>query len=231
MIFTTMAIQSRSDKLKKIWLLGAGKFGQLALERIIRCFPQVEITLVDVRAQVTGAEGVTVVCEEGISWLADNMQREETADMIIPCLPVHMVAEWMKLKISANYEVSAVPLPTHLVARLPSPIKNGESQLYLSHAEFLCPDNCGEPEIFCTSTGKERAEDMFHLLANIDELPYIPFVVRSYQLLPGVGGIYPEDMWNLLDRVHNCLNKPLLIATACRCHGVLDGLRFRGKGL
>ncbi|MBW2683750.1 MAG: potassium transporter [Deltaproteobacteria bacterium] len=224
-----MSEQSKSDKFKKIWILGAGKFGQLALERIIRHLPEVEITLVDNRVQETAAKGVTVVCKEGISWLADNMQREETADMIIPSLPVHMVAEWMKLKSSANYGVSAVPLPTHLVARLPNPIKNGDSQLYLSHADFLCPDNCGEPELFCTSTGKERAEDMFHLLANIDESPYIPFVVRSYQLFPGVGAIYPEDMWSLLDRVHNFLNKPLLIATACRCHGVLDGLQFRAK--
>lgn len=226
-----MSEQSKPDKFKKIWILGAGKFGQLALERIIRHLPQVEITLVDVRAQVTGAGGATVVCEEGISWLADNMRREETVDMIVPSLPVHMVAEWLKLKSSANYEVSTVPLSKHLVAGLPNPIKNGDSQLYLSHADFLCPDNCGEPELFCTHTGKERAADMFHLLATIDESPYIPFVVRSHQLLPGVGGIYPEDMWSLLDRVHNCLNKPLLIATACRCHGVLDGLQFHRKGL
>ncbi len=226
-----MSTQSKSDKFKKIRILGAGKFGQLALGRIIRCLPDVEITLVDVRVQVTGAKGVTVVCEEGISWLADNMQREEIADMIIPSLPVHMVAEWLKLKSNADCEVTTVSLPTHLVAGLPHPIKNGDSQLYLSHADFLCPDNCGEPELFCTYTGEERAEDMFHLLANIDESPCIPFVVRSYQLLPGVGGIYPEDMWNLLDCVHNSLNKPLLIATACRCHGVLDGLQFRRKGL
>lgn len=224
-----MSEQSKSGKFKKIWILGAGKFGQLALERIIRYLPDVEITLVDNRVKLAAAAGATVVCEEGISWLADNMQREETVDMIIPSLPVHMVAEWLKLKSSTNYEVSAVPLPEHLVARLPNPIKNGDSQLYLSHADFLCPDNCGEPELFCTYTGKERAEDMFHLLANIDELPYIPFVVRSYQLLPGVGGIYPKDMWNLLDRVNNCLDKPLLIATACRCHGVLDGLQFCAK--
>ena len=226
-----MSEQSKSDELKKIWILGAGKFGQLALERIIHHLPQVEITLVDVRAQVTGAEGVAVVCEEGISWLAGNMQREETADMIIPSLPVHMVAEWLKLKNSANYEVSAVPLPQHLVARLPNSIKNGDSQLYISHADFLCPDNCGEPEYFCTYTGEERAEDMFHILANIDGSPYVPLVVRSYQLFPGGGGIYPEDMWNILDRLHNFMNKPLLIATACRCHGVVDGLQFGPKHL
>jgi len=226
-----MAKQSQANPLKKIWILGAGKFGQLALERISRHLPEVEITLVDNRVQVVAVERVSVVCEEGISWLAENMLREETADMIIPALPVHMVAEWLKLRSGAHYEVSTVPLPEQLVARLPHPITNGDSQLYLSHADFFCPDNCGEPELFCTYTGEERAENMFHLLENIDELPYVPFVVRSYQLFPGVGGIYPGDMWNLLDRLHNFLNKPLLIATACRCHGVVDGLKFKPKHL
>ncbi|MBW1636681.1 MAG: potassium transporter [Deltaproteobacteria bacterium] len=225
-----MTIHSSPDLLKKIWILGGGKFGQLALKRIRHHLPRVKITLVDSRPDIAVEEGVTVVHEDGISWLAENLQREGTADMVIPSLPVHMVAEWLKVKGGKRWRISAVPLPDDLVAILPHPLRNGDSRLYISHADFLCPDNCGEPELICTYTGREREENLFDLVGRLDFPPFTPLVIRSYQLLPGVGGIYPEDMWDLLDNLPGLSGRFLLITTACRCHGVVDGLRFEMKG-
>ena len=70
---------------------------------------------------------------------------------------------------------------------------------------------------------------MFDLIGKLDYSPFIPLVIRSYQLLPGVGGVYPGDMWDLLDCLPAFSGRPLLLATACRCHGVVDGLQFEAR--
>ncbi len=220
-------MQIRSIPMKKIWVLGAGKFGRLALESILRHLPEVEITLIDSRATGVDVKGVTFFCEDGINWLVKNLEREGAPDMIIPAIPVHMVAEWMKEKSDGNATLAPAPFPKHLLTRIPHSLQNGDSQAYVSHADFLCPENCGEPELYCSYTGEERKEDMFRLLADLKDTGCTVLVVRSYQLFPGVGGIYPEDMWSLLDSAHNFLDKPLLVATACRCHGVVDCLQYR----
>ena len=94
-----MTPHSSTDLLKKIWILGGGKFGQLALDRIGHYLPWVEITLVDNRQEVEAVGGVTVVHGDGISWLVDHLRRGDAPDMVIPSLPVHMVAEWFKIEI------------------------------------------------------------------------------------------------------------------------------------
>lgn len=224
-----MIKQSRSAPMRKIWILGAGKFGRLAMESIVRHIPEVEITLVDKRVIEVDGKAVTSFCGDGVSWLAENMGRDDSPDMVIPAIPVHMLAEWLKTKSEGSYSIVPAPFPKHLMTRLPHPIQNGHSQVYVSHADFLCPDNCGEPELFCSYTGKERGEDMFRLLGKLKDTGCMSLVVRSYQLFPGVGGIYPGDMWRLLDSAYRFPDQPLLIATACRCHGVVDCLQFALK--
>ncbi len=210
--------------MKNIWILGAGKFGRIAYKRIVSRFPQSDVTVVDNVVEVSELTGVTTVFEDGISWLVRNLKRESRVDMIVPAIPLHVVVEWVKEKRAGICSVSPWPLPSNYLSQLPHPMCNGDSTVYVSHADFLCPDNCAEPESFCTYTGEKRAKDMFRLLRDLDVDGANSLVIRSYQLLPGVGGIYPRDLWNLLDRVEALDNQSLIIATACRCHGVVDGI-------
>lgn len=212
--------------MKKIWILGGGKFGRLALESVRSNLPKVEITMIDSRQIETETMGVTHLCEDGIDWLVENLKRDGVVDMIIPAIPIHMVAEWLKKKRSGVHTIAPASFPDHFLTGLPNLVQNGKSQVYVSHADFLCPDNCGEPELLCSYTGEARGEDMFRLLENLHDADCKPLVIRSYQLFPGVGGIYPGDMWSLLDNAHRSLDKTLLISTACRCHGVVDCLQF-----
>ena len=214
----------KNMSMKKIWILGAGKFGRIAYKRLIDHLPHSEITVVDKRREVHGLTGVTTVFDDGISWLAGNLKKEDMVDMIIPAIPVHVAVEWLKEKCVGKYLVSSWSLPLSYISQLPHPISSGKSTVYVSHADFFCPDNCAEPESICTYTGAKRAKDMFRLLQDINVDGTNLQVIRSYQLLPGVGGIYPQDLWNLLDRVETMDNEPLIIATACRCHGVVDGI-------
>jgi len=53
-------------------------------------------------------------------------------------------------------------------------------------------------------------------------------VVASRQLAPGVGGYAPRRLLDLAATVAKAPG-PLLIATACRCHGVVHGLQRKGE--
>jgi hypothetical protein len=112
---------------------------------------------------------------------------------------------------------------------MPHALRGNAGQAYVSHADFICPDNCPEPEKICTHTGKPRPLDLFRLLGNVDFDDVLPIVIRSHQLLPGVGGIYPADLLDALDIVRKNSHRPLMIATACRCHGVVDFMRLEKK--
>ncbi len=208
-------------KMKKIWILGGGRFGRLALKHTARHLPRAEITVIDKSEKLEKFPGVEAVRGDGVSWLVQHLSRDSDVDLIIPAIPVHVVAGWLKLVAGRQYKVSSATVPESYVAELPNVMAGGDSTVYVSHADFLCPDNCGEPEKFCTVTGKPRSEDMFRLLERAGAL-----VIRSHQLYPGVGGIYPKDLWALYDRIAGLPAEPILVATACRCHGVVDGLLF-----
>ena len=212
--------------MKKIWILGSGRFGYLSVERTVRNLPEARITVVDRDGSLKKKipPGVNFINGDGINWLVQFLERDSDVDLIIPAVPVHVAVQWLKMMAGAEgYEVLSAAIPESIVAKLPNIMKSGESTIYVSHADFYCPDNCGEPEKYCTITGKSRGEDMFRLLENAGAL-----VIRSHQLYPGVGGIYPADLWAMYDRVLQSAGEPepVYIATACRCHGVLDGLFF-----
>ncbi len=227
-----MIENSAGHKIEKIWILGGGKFGQIALEQLVGTvpcdLPGVEITLVDMCRDGLKKWGdqVTTVHGEGIEWLAANLKRETGApDIVIPAIPVHVVFEWLKRKTEGVLTIVPESISQEIYKKIPNPMRKIASQVYVSHADFLCPENCSEPAKICTFTKKERAESMFLLLANLKSKHCSSLVVRSHQLFPGVGGIVPADLWNIFDQIMASPGKNFLVATACRCHGVVDGFR------
>ncbi|MGA6925486.1 MAG: hypothetical protein WBY88_07385 [Desulfosarcina sp.] len=112
---------------------------------------------------------------------------------------------------------------------MPHPIRGKTGQAYVSHADFICPDNCPEPEKICTHTGRPRPPDLVRLLRRLDFENVLPIVLRSHQLLPGVGGIRPADLIGALDMARRHSQPLLMLATACRCHGVVDFIRLDKK--
>jgi hypothetical protein len=64
---------------------------------------------------------------------------------------------------------------------------------------------------------------MFELLGNLNIEPFMALNMRSYQLGPGIGGYRPEQLLAMRDTVRQARG-PILLSTACRCHGVITGL-------
>ena len=99
----------------------------------------------------------------------------------------------------------------------------GELRGSVSQPEHLrCPDDCPEPAEKCYLTGC-RELNLYDYLENISLQDYSSLVIRSRQLAPGVGGYRPADLWQLRRQVLS-LGGKILISTACRCHGVSHGL-------
>jgi hypothetical protein len=68
---------------------------------------------------------------------------------------------------------------------------------------------------------------MFELLRNLDIKPFQALNIRSHQLGPGIGGYRPEQLFELMENVKQVVG-PIVLSTACRCHGVITGLERLG---
>ena len=120
---------------------------------------------------------------------------------------------------------AAAPDPDLLTA-LPNAMTGEGGAIYASIADFLCPDNCPEPADRCTHTGKARPVELFQVIHEIAGERCASVVLQSRQLAPGVGGYRPLALLNAFAQVR-AANRPILLATACRCHGVMHLLNAR----
>ena len=214
----------------RFWILGAGRFGQIAVERITRHIPHATFTVVDQKPSAIDGTDIATIREDGIKWLNRTLVPNASVDLIIPAIPVHVAVDWLKLNLQHLFYINSLPIQDSWLTRLPHAMRGKAGQAFVSHADFICPDDCPEPAKICTHTGESRPMDLFRLLGKFDLDDVLPIVIRSHQLLPGVGGIYPADLMSALDTVCNHSHRPMMIATACRCHGVVDFIRLKKKG-
>jgi hypothetical protein len=214
--------------MKEIWIIGIGKFGLMAVNRLERVYPNYRFILVDTeKEKLIKAKGLNRSLEhaDGVSYLLNNLHPEKGPDWIIPALPVHLLAEWIIARLKADgLERIRIPIPA--MKYLPNFIEGKNGDLYVSHADFICPDDCPEPGNVCYVTGQKRTRNMFDLLQAINLPGFRSIVVRSHQLAPGVGGYRPEKLFQVLQQVSE-LHTAILLSTACRCHGVITGVKSK----
>jgi hypothetical protein len=211
--------------MKVIWIIGIGKFGSMAVDRLERIYPNCHFVLVDpVKEHLIYASGPnrSLKQTEGVSFLLHNLYPEKGPDWIIPALPVHLLAQWIIARLKP-YGLKRIRIPEATMKYLPNFLEGKNGDVYVSHADFICPDDCPEPNEFCFFTGQERKRDMYDLLKEIDVCGFHPVVVRSHQLAPGVGGYKPEHLLQALQQV-TITRTGILLCTACRCHGVITGV-------
>jgi hypothetical protein len=219
------------NKALKFWIIGGGKFGFRAAEGLIRKHPNIEITIIEKDIKTCRRlkkQAFHTVCLEGIRFLEQDLRHPDKPDWIVPAIPLHVVYEWIKAKLSKNYELLAVDIPVDLKKVLPNPFDGDRGQLYISNVDFICPENCSEPDEFCTATGKPRPRILHQFLAGIRYKPFKSVVICSHQLAPGVGGYQPRSLFDALDSLKTS-HSPVLLSTACRCHGVLNAFNIIKK--
>lgn len=212
-------------------ILGKGKFGQLALDRLARQDDSASFLVVDRDSEVLVLQGDTGRCrlvqDEAIGFLVRNLIDNPPWDWIIPMVPVHVAYHWLLAGPLAGSGWQPHPVPEDLERLIGATGCHADGALYLSRAQHLCPDDCAEPEI-CPFTGEARELPLHQKLASL-KLPGCQVkVIPSQQLAPGVGG-YESARLLALARDLQDQTGTILIATACSCHGVMHGLR-RSEG-
>ncbi len=213
--------------METIWIIGVGRFGSLALKRLSKQHKNWKFVLVDkTMEKLTKAKGpnITIVNSDGIRFLTENLA-DTLVSWVIPSLPVHLAGEWC-LAQTYHKNLIKTQLPLDIDSLLPNPIHGKDGNVYVSNADFLCPDNCSEPENMCTVTRLPRKQDMFSRLESLNYKEYIPIVLRSRQLGPGIGGYSPKQLFSFLKQTEQQKN-PMLLCTACRCHGVITAVETK----
>jgi len=204
--------------------MGAGQFGSLALRQLSKQQNDRQFVMVDPdKEKLLALKGLNIAIEQAdaIQFLNDHLDVKTAVSWIIPSLPVHLAWEWCQIKIGPDRLIQT-PLSPEMDSLVPNPMHGPQGNLYVSHADFLCPTNCSEPEDICTVTKRHRKQDMFALLEGLHYKDYASLVLRSRQLAPGVGGYSPGQLFSFLKKVENYKGR-LLLCTACRCHGVITG--------
>jgi len=155
-----------------------------------------------------------------VSFLASSKEKMGPDDWIVPAIPIHVAFEWIRQALKPEKELKTIPVPGRLEAMLPNPIRGTEGQLYASNADFICPDDCPEPETYCTVTGEPRPQVLCELLYDLNLPDFHSICVVSSQLAPGVGGFQLRTLHQALEGIRSHPGN-ILISTACKCHGVV----------
>ncbi len=211
--------------MEEIWIIGVGQFGYIAFQRLSKAGKDRQFVLVDpVEEKLRRCKAPTSKLEisDGIEYLEKYLGKGRKPDWIIPALPVHLAAEWLLVHMGPK-RLRRISLPSELEKAVPNPIRGSEGNLYVSHADFRCPQDCDEPRDICTITRKLRKQNMYDFLGSIQIEPFKPLNIRSHQLGPGIGGYRAEQLFELRKNVEQATG-PVLLSTACRCHGVITGL-------
>jgi len=212
-------------KMKTIWIIGVGKFGWRAYRKLAEASVNTRFVLVDPRKenlQRAHRRHCDRIKDDGVTYLRQHLHRTNQPDWIIPALPVHLAAEWCLARLGIQ-RLRRCEIPFSVDALLPNPMRGTDGNVYTSHADFRCPGNCEEPDDICTVTRKPRPKSMFALIEELNISNFHSRVIRSQQLGAGIGGYRPEQLFNLLADIRKS-RTPLLVGTACRCHGVVTGL-------
>lgn len=213
-------------QMESFWILGAGRFGSLAVRRILARKKVSRLVVVDRDVQVLEKlteKPIETVEQDAIDFLVHYPGLG--SEWIVPAIPVHVAFAWLCRQLAREGAVTQRAVPSILDQKVPNSLRAETGTLYASFATFRCPDDCDEPDEICTVTGEVREANLFDVFRNREVEGYVTQVVRSHQLAPGVGGYQLSVLWRLLEEARST-EKDILVATACRCHGVIDALRF-----
>ncbi|AGK61094.1 hypothetical protein Asulf_01093 [Archaeoglobus sulfaticallidus PM70-1] len=154
----------------------------------------------------------------GIKELMDILERFEV-ERLFPTAPIHLSAAILMEKLELEVWFEGI---NRVLSGIPAKIivSSGKGSVVVSYnRDKLCKRNCESPDI-CPVTGILKPCPMYRLLSfAIDD----GFVVKSHQVKPGLGALNGKEIHEMLEWAED--RDEIVVATACRCHGVVTALK------
>jgi hypothetical protein len=183
-----------------------------------------EISKID--SIVTSSESIFI---QGGMKTSFNLLNKFKFSYIFPTVPLHLSATFVvhyltKLgkKIYPDKEMFS-----KILTKIPSDlIFNIDEEKAIATLSYMpegleCKKNCSSPMI-CPVSGIEKSAPLFEIINSIiNDLNGI--VLESKQMEPGLGAIEGNSIYNLFEFIKN--KNQIIIATASRCHGILNTLK------
>lgn len=201
-------------------IVGFGKFGRIAFDRLKNQSTSATFIIVDPNISIgdfSPDKQTRWIQQSGPEFLLDHDQLLET-DVVIPVAPFNVAAAFI---VGSNLGIRTVEIPNRLCDQFQNSLLVDKSNLCVSHADFVCPDDCEEGET-CSVTGEIR-EPMFQLIERLIVPDFTVLTLRSFQLAPGVGGYTLLSLRSMFDAIKSGQN--FLVATSCRCHGIITAIQ------
>ncbi len=209
-------------------VIGAGHFGRRAAVILTRGGGKPVIVIDHDPSRLAGLKDLPVkaILGDGVAFLIANNERLVPETTVVPAVPIHLAFEWLKASIGHQTTVVRAPVPKEVWGRLPHTWNGSEGSVLVSYADFVCPDDCPEPEV-CTVSGERREQPLHALLGSLQVEGFQVHIVRSRQLAPGLGGYCLADLLELETRVKIAAGGRWLLGSACKCHGILTACNIR----
>jgi hypothetical protein len=217
--------------MRQVWIIGGGRFGLRAAETIRDVAPRADLLVVEkdlLRCRRLQARGFQTLAADGSDFLARHLKSPLQKQWIVAAIPLHLAYEWVRARLAEKVRIEPYPVPAEFVCMLPNANLGDKGQLFASNADSICPPDCSEAGSVCTATGRRRPHTMYAFIQRIHAEGVKILVVRSYQLAAGVGGLRPRDLFEALRQIQ-CAKTPVLLATACKCHAVLNSFKIISK--
>ncbi len=158
----------------------------------------------------------------------------------IPVAPIHVMKELFKSIMKKTHpNCNFSPVKPRIEQELPENLNDFSysDSLYLSYAKWdeICPDNCPAPLDYCPFHKKVKPIPVSKFI-QLEFSESLSILYESLQLSAGLGGIEGSIIFAPYGVIEQAIQKLqdhdsiiLTIATGCRCHGVIDGLKIEKR--
>ncbi|MCQ8892859.1 MAG: hypothetical protein NQU41_05705 [Candidatus Methanosuratincola sp.] len=235
----------RGGCFRTVLILGGGKYGTIALNRLRGRSERIIVVDIDPDCQAgkyaeriflgnaDPGKGSSLVLGDGASFLSRLIDRGDVPDFVILTIPKNvMAALFISWAESLGMKVLFDPdWMLDVAKRFPEKWIVAKDQIFgvlvASYArDHVCLDGCTQPEV-CPVSGERREKSMIELAKSSVEGDFVR-IFESRLLESDVGGVEGcailEAYREFSSRAHSGMR--IAIGTACRCHAIVNFMRL-----